>query len=519
MLVGWLLNNSARLSPFELTLRVWAAFAGDALGPGPLAAIEAYLRRMTADQPAKNRAGLGQLAAQMVLAQRPVIERKNAENWLGNAETLQQSPVLAASLETSGSASEKTKVEQVRARGALPDLLSCGLLVSRAGDCLSLSHTGLGAYLVGQALAPIHAAMQLVAQPEWWGKSASLAYLATLDAQAAWVVQSFNKSELEDPFQLSVLEAGRWLKHAPDGLPWIPHLMRRLAQCLQQELLPVSIKGRALASLVLSNNPGVAVLLRQMLTAGQPVQRQLAVLGLGYLRDSKSITELGKLIGDRSPGVSRAAVLALVAIGDQTGMETVAYTLLHGDESLRRAAAQALANNPEEGYPTLQEGSAMEDPGVRRAVTYGLGRLRQPWASEILEKMVAEDSQWVVQDAANQMLNTIQNPHPRLPRPLPPLTQTAWLIAFAAERGMGIAPGKPAVEMLFKALREGNEDQKLAVLYYLGQSGEQSAILPVYQVYFASQGELHEAAFSALWNLAACGIQLPPPAQFGLVPV
>jgi hypothetical protein len=59
----------------------------------------------------------------------------------------------------------------------------------------------------------------------------------------------------------------------------------------------------------------------------------------------------------------------------------------------------------------------------------------------------------------------------------------------------------------------------LAVLYYLGQSGEESAVLPVYQVYFASsQGELHEAAFNALWNLAACGIQLPPPAQYGLVP-
>jgi len=237
------------------------------------------------------------------------------------------------------------------------------------------------------------------------------------------------------------------------------------------------------------------------------------------LRDTKSITELSKLIGDHSPGVSRAALLALVAIGDQTGMETVAYTLLHGDETLRRAAAQALSNNPEEGYPTLQEGSTLEDPGVRRAVTYGLGRLRQPWANEILEKMVAEDSQWMVQDAANQMLHTIQNPHPRLPRPMPALTQTAWLIAFAAERGMGIAPGKPAVDMLLKAIREGDEDQKLATLYYLGQSGVESAILPVYQVYFASQGELREAAFNALWNLAACGIELPPPAKFGLVPV
>ncbi len=391
VLVGWLLNTSARLNPLELTLRVWAAFAGDALGPGSLAATESYLRRMTADQPAKNRAGLAQLAAQMVLGELPVVERKKAESWLGGAESLQHEPIQEATIETVASETGKGRVEQVRARGALPDLLNSGLVVSRAGDRLSISHPALAAYLVGQVLAPIHAAPQILAQPEWWGKSASLPYLAILDAQASWVVQSFEINEADDPFQFSVLEAGRWLKNAPEGLPWISQLMRRLALCLQQELLPLAVKMRALSSLVRSNNPGVVVLLRQMLAAAQPVQRQLAVLGLGYLRDTKSVTELGRLIDDHSPGVSRAAVLALVAVGDQTGMETVAYSLLHGDESLRRAAAQALTNNPEEGYPTLQEGSALEDPGVRRAVTYGLGRLRLPWATEILEKMVAED--------------------------------------------------------------------------------------------------------------------------------
>ncbi len=81
---------------------------------------------------------------------------------------------------------------------------------------------------------------------------------------------------------------------------------------------------------------------------------------------------------------------------------------------------------------------------------------------------------------------------------------------------MGIAPGKPAMEMLYKALREGNEDQMLAVLYYLGQSGDSGAVLPIYQVYFSNRGELREAAFNALWALADCGIELSPPAQFGL---
>jgi HEAT repeat protein len=175
-----------------------------------------------------------------------------------------------------------------------------------------------------------------------------------------------------------------------------------------------------------------------------------------------------------------------------------------------------LANHPEEGHPTLQEASALEDTAVRRAAAFGLGRVRQPWAIAILEKLHLEDEQWIVQDAAAQMLDAIRKPHPRTPCPLPALTQTAWLIAFAGERGMGVAPGKPAYDLLYLALRQGNEDQRLAATYYLSQNVDPSAVLPLYQTYFPSTGELRETAFCALWSLAAAGINLPPPVQYGL---
>jgi HEAT repeat protein len=197
-------------------------------------------------------------------------------------------------------------------------------------------------------------------------------------------------------------------------------------------------------------------------------------------------------------------------------MEAVASLLLTGDESLRRAAAEALANQPEEGHPTLEEGSRLEDPAVRRAVVFGLGRTRQPWAIKIVEKLRTEDSQWMVQDAANQVVQAIQEINPRLPRRLPPLTQMGWLVAFAAERGMGIAPGKPAHEMFNKALQEGNEDQRMAALYYIESNGEEDAVLPLYKTYFSSFGEKRELAYEALWTMAARGIELPPPVQFGL---
>lgn len=243
---------------------------------------------------------------------------------------------------------------------------------------------------------------------------------------------------------------------------------------------------------------------------------QLGCLGCGVLRDTKPVSEIQKLVGHPSPGVSRAALLALVAIGDQTSMETVAYGLLHGDESSRRAAAEALANHPEEGHPTLQEGSQLEDPAVRRAVVFGLGRIHESWALPILEKMRAEDTQWVVQDAATQTLETLTSQHPRTPQPLPALTHTPWLIGFAGEQGMGVSPGKPAYDLLYKALNEGDEDQRLAALYYLRFHGDKNSAMPLLETYLSSASDVRSESFETLNLLAAKGIEIPQPLKFGL---
>ncbi len=517
LMVGWLLNNTANLTPLETTLKVWGAFAGDALGPAALASIEAHIRRMMVGQPDKNRAAFEQLAGQIILNLQPVSERKNAERWLGGSEGIASETEAATESdgqnEPAGAAGKGAP--RARARGALPDLIDCGLVIARANDRASICHPVLAGYLASQALATVNAGGQVARQPEWSGKSATLQILSILDSQAAWINQMLAEEDGE-PLQRQLLNAARWLRIAPDGLPWISNVMRKLVLGLQNDGMPLGFKARAISALVLSNNSGVPLLLRQLLAAPLADLRQMAALGLGMIRDAKSIDDLIKLLEDRSPAVYRAAILALVALGDKNSLETVASTLLTGDESQRRAAAEGLANHPEEGYPTLEEGATLDDPAVRRAVVFGLARTRQPWAIQLLEKMRAEDSQWVVQDAANQVLQGFEGNHPRLPRKLPPLTHTAWLIAFAAERGMGVAPGKPAYEMLYKALKEGDEDQRLAALYYLAERGDEGAVMPLYQVYYASAGEIRERTYDALWNLAASGVLLPPPIQFGL---
>jgi len=520
LLIGWLTNNSVNLTPLELTLKVWSAFAGDSIGPSPTAAIESYLRRLTVKQPEKNRLALEQLASQMVLAMQPIIDIKSAEKWLGGAEIIDLEnapPSEQAEFTTDEHTSHQTAV---RARGALPDLVDSSLITLHASDNITLIHPVIMGYLVSRGLSSSSAINQLTNQPDWIGKLIALGYLAILDPNPSWIDEMI-KGEDVDPLLSGLFGVSRWMRGAPEGSPWISNVLGKLASYLQQDIFPEGIRARALSALLLSGHTAIPKLLRRMLISPIVLSRQLATLGCGFLRDTKSVAEINKLIVDPSPRISRSAILALVAIGNKEGLDMVAYTLIHGDESLSRSAAEALSNHAEEGHPTLEEGSTFDNPVVRRAVVFGLGRIgnlpyKRKWATEILEKMHIEDSQWLVQDAATQMLKTLRGSKPRLPRCLPPLIHMPWLIAFAAERGMGVAPGKPAQEMLYRSVKEGNEDQRLAALYSLSQYGDDGAILPLYNAYFTSSGETRDYAFNALWNLSATGVSLPPPIQFGL---
>ncbi len=470
LLVGWLTQTSRQRSPLEITLKAWAAFAGDSLGPSSLEIFETYLRRMTANQAPRNRLGLEQLAGQMVLGMQPISSKKDVERWLGGIEPIIQETASIPSTNSLQSEPEISQEAGVRARGALPDLLECGLLISNSTNRVRIVHPVFTAYLASKWLCSKNAVRQLIDQPAWIGCTESLNYCAWLDPKAEWL-ESQIKNENEDPLQVGLIQTGKWLRNAPDNPYWSAALLRRLALCIQKKHIPFAIKARALYCLAQSRNSGVPLLLRQLLDDPQPPIRQLAALGLGYLKDQQAVTALVSLIDDPALGVSRASLLSLVSIGNQDGLEAVAFLLLNGEERLRKAAAEALSNDLEQGHLALQEGSQLEDAAVRRSVVFGLARIKLPWANETLLKLASEDTQWIVQDAANQALSAASK-HPRTPIPIPAPAQTPWLIAFAGENGIGISPGKPAFTILRRALQEGNSDQRLAAIFYLGSTSD-----------------------------------------------
>ncbi len=526
LLNGWLLVDQAPFTPLELTLKVWGAYARDIPGPTVQDSIEAYIKRLTIDIP-KGQTALEQLAAQMLFTLRSSISRKEAEQFINAFD----SPGTAFDLtdETSRAAQEipvdKSPSSEIPARRlatentitvsrVLPELIGRGLLISQTGGRISIVHPIVAAYLAAKTIIEQGEGESLLGQPDWTGKNQTLRFLASHKDLGNWLT-AYMRDPATDLLMKKILEASRWLTFAPSSASWTSVIVRKLAEILQNQTFPISLRARALAAMIEANLPGTDTLFRQCLSAEDPILVQLGALGSGAIRDLKAIPGLSSLLSESLPNTRRAACLALVGLGTDTALEAVASALLHADEELRVFAAEALANHPEEGYPILEEGSKLDDVLVRRAVVAGLQRVGEPWAQDILARMQLEDSQWVVQNAATQALEELSQPNSRLPKPLPELSDTPWLIAFAGERGIGIAPGKPATDLIYRALKEGSEEQQLAALQYLGRCGDQSSIIPLYEAYFTSTGEVKDAAYQALWLLDAGGLELPAPMQFG----
>jgi HEAT repeat protein len=511
LIKGWFISVSANLTPLELVCKTWAAFAGDSLGSQALDAIESFLRRKLYSLSEKERKALEHIAGQMLLTQQPIVEKATLERWLGGQdefsqlleEDTQESPGIEHQNKASGSTSQR-----VKSSPAINAFIACGILRSHPQERYSINHPVWAGYLAARSLDAQIVFQTLDAQKNWDTKKLAMQFLACVSDGSGWITNRLQKSR-DSLLPRFLLQAGRWLPYASKEVGWNQMVLREMANELHNPANTENLKARLLAALIGSDNNGVSVLLRQLLRTPEQETRKLAILGLGMLRDTKAVEDLVKLLSvEEDMQIAKATILSLVAIGNQTALESVANMLLHGNEQLRRAAAEAFANHSEEGHPTLKEASNMEDPGIRRAAVFGLARIHQPWADEIVESLRTQDTQWVVQDAANQAMALRGEDNPRIPVSLPPLSQSAWLIEFAAQRGLGVAPGEPAVQLLYTALEEGNLNEKMAALYTLGrQSG--IARLPALEKSCQSpETEIRQAAVETIWRLQASGLEL-----------
>ena len=526
LLNSWLLTDNQGLTPFELTLKVWGAYAGDSLGPRVLDAIATHVRRLApAGTPV---AALELLAMQVVLTCQPVFDPRRARAWVKQYDIVDDTAIESAdpiTRITDGSIpplseSQKIRIKKSKAGEAIPThgllskMVESGLLVQHPNNRMRFLHPVLNGYLSGQAIGDNAADTTLLAQPEWDGKTLSLHYLAARGDASAVADLLLKQSDI--PLHSQAFMVARWLRDAPRESTWRAKVFSSLLTILQAEGQPTALRGQAMAAFVASGDPGAATLFRQLLSSRSFELLPLAALGSGAVRDAKAQDALEEIMQAPVGSVRRATCLALVAIGTEKSLEAVARALLQGDEELRRAAAEALANDPVEGHAMLKEGATLADIMLRRAVVHGLARIDEPWAIETLQHMQLEDDQWAVRNLANQFLEQKARPDPRVPHPLKVPSETPWLIEYAGRQGMGIPRGGPATDVLLSAYKHGDTEQRLAALPYLKRAADEGILGALYNGIYGEDPEVREASYYAIEEIAANGIHVPHPNQFGL---
>ncbi|NWG35977.1 MAG: HEAT repeat domain-containing protein [Chloroflexi bacterium] len=526
LLNEWLETDSTGLSPFELTLKTWAAYAGDSLGSRVLDFIATHIRRVApAGTPV---AALEMLAMQSILTLQPLFDPRKAREWVRKYDIVEDQAVEGAEtiVPTEDSEpvpltdSQKIRIKKSKAASAPPTygllskMVESGLLVSHANEKMRFLHPLFTGYLAGQAVGDNEAEVNLLAQPDWDGKTVTLHYLAARGDASRAADLLLQQSEL--PLHIPTFAVARWLRDAPKQAKWRAKVFASLLAILQAEGQPTNLRAQAMAAFVVSGDPGAVTLFRQLLSSRSFTVIPLAALGSGALRDRKAIPLLEEALIAPVSAVRRAACLALIAIGMDKSFEAVARALLEGDEELRRAAAQALANDPKDGHEALREGATLADIMVRRAVVYGLARVEEPWALELLQRMQVEDDQWAVRNLANQYVEELTQGSLRTPKPLPPPSETPWLIEFATKQGIGIPRGSPAIDILLTAFKHGSTEERLAAIPYLKNNASEGVIAALYHGIYGDDPEVSESAYLALQELAADGAPLPHPNQFGL---
>jgi HEAT repeat protein len=154
----------------------------------------------------------------------------------------------------------------------------------------------------------------------------------------------------------------------------------------------------------------------------------------------------------------------------------------------------------------LEDATSMDGVRIRRAAVYGLSRVLGDRVDQILKRIELEDDQAIVRNAATEVLEERQSIPDELSTFTKDLSSLPWLVAYAAEGGIGLTPGKGTLETLRRALMAGSKLQRIAALEAISKYQAHELVLDTLKAMEAEDMEVKDAAYSALWHLEASGV-------------
>ena len=517
LIQSWLGADRTYETPLQLTLKIWAALAGDLNGLDFLQLVESYLLRFLPSETLLT--DLSTAAHNCILQQRQWVDLDDIESIL----SARQPPADKAEDSSVPSHDETTGINQLQKKGKemivsqgeqiISALISGGILVQQQNRRLRFSSPIFTGYLASLQTTP-EEAQSLLERLNWTTARQTLRFLAACTPSAPWITDLI--SSAEPPLFQNWFSAVRWLADTPPNSDLRIHLRDTFARQIQNDNLCLSVLARFAAAFVTSREAAAPRLFRGLLSSGSEKQRRIGALGAGALGSPSLLPDLLNLLIDPSLDVQNTACLAIGALPGDMPRNALIDILSHADENLRQIAAEVFVTHDDVGRDAVVKALTSSDLLTRRAAVLSLFQVRGEWARGFLDKIAIEDSQWVVRNAAAQGLEEIKKlPAPGL-SPLPIESESPWLLAYAGKLGLGIRPGEPATDVLLNALKLGEADQQLASLSYLSREAVEGVVGVFYNILYSNQVHLHDPIFLALWQIAATGYKMPSPMKYGL---
>jgi hypothetical protein len=493
ILGGMLVDSDQNLTPLEFTLKVWASFAGDLAGPAATQSLHSYLTRFPSISIKYPFRSLDTLSIRSLAQDMDSFSKQDIHTWVSQEK---YQPAL--------------RLEDDQSSPNLKDIqiaLDHNILGRTGQGRYYFTNQTFGGYFAARGLARLSqtAVYHLLNKPDW-----ALRHETNRFFSAFKDIEPYFNSTLTDQsqFKEKLVDSCAWLRYtrSPNGAQ--VQLLKAITIEIQSNPIYL-VKLRLIISLAKSGNPDVYRIIRHLLGVMDPDTKRAAALAAGFIVDHGATSQLIGLLNDSFP-VSTAACYALGKLSSPTALEAIAESLLHGDELLRRAAAETLAQNRSEGHPALREGATRKDLLVRYAVVHGLGLIDEKWALDILDKMRIDEDEWIVRDLAQQVFDTITSKTPFAPQPLKPLHLAFWLRKFAEQHNLVMLTRETALELLLKALEMGSDEQKQAALLYLRRSSVISdhigALIPVLD---SNNPAVQQLAAVTIWLCTPPGYQAP----------
>ncbi len=475
IVLSWLQQDQQISTPLEQTLKIWAALAGDLSGLKAENAVKAYVERMLeTDHPDE---AICKTSLESIKADTP---------YLSTASLLDISTKL---LENSGMV-----FTNIHGNAYFKHLTFCGYLAAQCQQPLDKEFSTIG------SLSP---ADQIYLKFKGYSGDIS---------EPVQQIMSWEDSILLRHFS-AVLQV---INTASGSDNWKTEFFRALIQQIQKEAVPLSSRVRLVNHALRLNDPGFDQLFRQMISSPHAGIRALGLIDCATARNQKALPEITTCLQDSNEQIRLLSVFALSSFATESTTQILVEALLQGSEDVRMAAAQAFAMSGGEGFEILQEAATYEDILTRRAAVSGLGLIHETWSQQLLEKISIEDGQWVVRNAAAQMLETMGKTEQLNLLPFTPIWDQPWLIQYASEKGMGIAPGEYPLNLLINALKDGSIVQQFYALYALRRKQPRSVAGNVFTLALSMDSPVKDTAAWALWCMAACGTEIPSPLEYGL---